>query len=133
MNLGLPGQSLWTFGIFGSHRSSVRPHLHGWLCVHETRPLCRGSVAVVEEHIPAGVFNMSNQSSAAKVSRSRLYTYLYIYGLLTNTHAPPCVQVGEIFSAAGTAFSRLGELTLTLQPTNDTPTPNRYIIYAWIL
>lgn len=41
---------------------------------------------------------MSNQSSAAKV--------------------------GEIFSAAGTAFSRLGELTLTLQPTNDTPTPN---------
>jgi len=41
---------------------------------------------------------MSNQSSAAKV--------------------------GEIFSAAGTAFSRLGELTLTLQPTNDTATPN---------
>ncbi|XP_050443458.1 chromatin complexes subunit BAP18 [Adelges cooleyi] len=41
---------------------------------------------------------MSNQSSAAKV--------------------------GEIFSAAGTAFSRLGELTLTLQPTNDSPTPN---------
>lgn len=34
-------------------------------------------------------------------------------------------QVGEIFAAAGEAFSRLGELTMQLHPLNE-PSPNRY-------
>ncbi|VVC41940.1 Hypothetical protein CINCED_3A002247 [Cinara cedri] len=33
-------------------------------------------------------------------------------------------KVGEIFSAAGIALGRLGELTITLQPENDIPTTN---------
>lgn len=32
-----------------------------------------------------------------------------------------CVQVGEIFTAAGAAFNKLGELTLQLHPTADSP------------
>lgn len=30
-------------------------------------------------------------------------------------------QVGEIFTAAGAAFNKLGELTLQLHPTADSP------------
>ncbi|VVC41941.1 Hypothetical protein CINCED_3A002247 [Cinara cedri] len=39
-------------------------------------------------------------------------------------------KVGEIFSAAGIALGRLGELTITLQPENDIPTTNRSQIHA---
>lgn len=30
-----------------------------------------------------------------------------------------CLQVGEIFSAAGAAFTKLGELTMQLHPVSD--------------
>lgn len=32
-----------------------------------------------------------------------------------------CFQVGEIFTAAGAAFNKLGELTMQLHPTIDSP------------
>ncbi|XKL68225.1 hypothetical protein PGB90_003716 [Kerria lacca] len=35
-------------------------------------------------------------------------------------------HVGEIFSAAGVAFSKLGELTLLLHPTADTPSGGKW-------
>ena len=31
------------------------------------------------------------------------------------------LQVGEIFTAAGAAFNKLGELTMQLHPTTDAP------------
>ncbi|XP_065200586.1 chromatin complexes subunit BAP18-like isoform X2 [Planococcus citri] len=38
----------------------------------------------------------------------------------------PANKVGEIFSAAGIAFSKLGELTLQLHPTADTPSGGKW-------
>lgn len=35
------------------------------------------------------------------------------------------LQVGEIFTAAGAAFSKLGELTMQLHPVTE-PSPSRY-------
>ncbi|XP_037902672.1 chromatin complexes subunit BAP18 [Hermetia illucens] len=35
-------------------------------------------------------------------------------------------KVGEIFTAAGTAFNRLGELTMQLHPTADSPAGSKW-------
>ena len=42
----------------------------------------------------------------------------------------PRPQVGEIFSAAGAAFTKLGELTMQLHPVADS-SPAGYVSQGW--
>ena len=42
----------------------------------------------------------------------------------------PRLQVGEIFSAAGAAFTKLGELTMQLHPVADS-SPAGYVSPGW--
>lgn len=44
----------------------------------------------------------------------------------------PHPQVGEIFSAAGAAFTKLGELTMQLHPVADS-SPAGYVSPAWVV
>lgn len=52
-----------------------------------------------------------------------LLRYKFYYSLLhiNSFFFALYLQVGEIFTAAGTAFNQLGELTMQLHPTADSP------------